>query len=307
MVSGARAAPRRCRVLLRRGAGFRAPDRQVMSAPKRLFEVVRLDDPERFHAFCELLSGEGIPFYLSDERPGTVFVADVVTRAVVLERLEVFEDPTAHQGLSLAFLAPLLLRAPATAAVLVLMLLGAPLTAGFEQMDFGELFFAMTFTNERGGEIADGQYWRLLTPIFIHFGFVHLAFNMLGIYVVGSRLEPLIGSTVLVLLVLLSGAVGNVAQFLLGNSVYFGGMSGVLMALVGFAFLWSRLRPERDPGLPQGLYLVCILMTVLGFTGLLDGLTGEGSGIANWAHLGGLLTGMAAGVLAAPIYRKFSA
>ncbi len=277
-----------------------------MSAQKQqLFEVARIEDGERFRRFCALLADEGIPFYLTDERPDAVFVADLVTRAVVLERLDVFENPAAHQTLGLGFLAPLLLRAPATVVLLLLMILGAPLTDGFQQMDLGELFYAMTFTNERGSEIADGEYWRLVTPMFIHFGIVHLAFNMLGVYIVGSRLEPLVGTTVLVLLVILSSAVGNAAQFVMGDSAYFGGMSGVLMALIGFAFVWSRMRPDRDLGLPQGLYIICIVMTGLGFTGMLDGLSGPGGGIANWTHLAGLLTGMGAGAVAAPIYRSY--
>lgn len=276
-----------------------------MNGPQRLFEVVRLSDPARFRAFCDQLAAENIVFYLSDERPGSVFAPDEVAHAIMLEQLEIFENPDAHGSLRLGFLAPMLLQAPVTAVLMLLMLLAIPLTAGFERFEFGELFHLFIFSTERGNEIAAGQYWRLFTPVFLHFGIVHFAFNLLGLYVVGTRLEPLTGSVAFVLLTVVTGVVGNVAQFALGGSVFFGGMSGVLMALVGFALAWRILWPQRDPGLPAGVYVVCIGVTLLGFTGGLDGMTG-GGGLANWAHLGGLLAGAAAGLIATPLYRRFN-
>ena len=276
-----------------------------MTAPQRLFEVVRLSDPDRFRAFCGQLAAENILFYLSDQQPGSVFAPDEVSHAIMLEQLELFENPDGHGSLRLGFLAPLLLQAPVTAALMVFMLLAVPLTAGFERFEFGALFHLFVFSTERGGEIAGGQYWRLFTPVFLHFGVVHFAFNLLGLYVVGTRLEPLTGSIVFGLLTVATGVVANIAQFALGGAVYFGGMSGVLMALVGFALVWRIIWPERDPGLPVGVYVMCIALTLLGFTGALDGMTGSG-GLANWAHLGGLLAGAALGIVMTPVFRRFS-
>ncbi|MDX2422522.1 MAG: rhomboid family intramembrane serine protease, partial [Amphritea sp.] len=138
--------------------------------------------------------------------------------------------------------------------------------------------------------LMDGQVWRLITPAFMHFNVPHILFNLLWVWVVGRRIELLLGRSVLLGLFLFSALVSNVAQFWVSGPM-FGGMSGFVFALLGFAWLWDRLKPTTMIGMPPALMGFMFFWLVLGFSGALESL-GLGS-IANTAHLAGLGAGLA--------------
>ncbi|MGS2723387.1 rhomboid family intramembrane serine protease [Porticoccus sp. GXU_MW_L64] len=144
--------------------------------------------------------------------------------------------------------------------------------------------------------------WRWLTPIFLHFGVSHVVFNCLWLWVFGSRLEQVCGSGRLLMIVVATGLGGNIAQYLWSQSIHFGGMSGVVYGLMGY--LW--LRQQRDPHpllvFPPMLFAMMFVFLVLGMTGTLTQLFG--TGIANAAHLGGLLTGLVLAMVSAPKSRR---
>ncbi|WP_432474019.1 rhomboid family intramembrane serine protease [Amphritea sp. HPY] len=148
--------------------------------------------------------------------------------------------------------------------------------------------------------ITDGQLWRLFTPAFMHFNLPHILFNLLWVWVVGRRIELLLGLPSLLLIFMFSALSSNLAQFWVSGPM-FGGMSGVVFALLGFAWLWDRRNPQQKIGLPPALMGFMLFWLVLGFTGFLEGV-GLGA-IANTAHLIGLLSGL---VLVFPltIFRK---
>lgn len=75
------------------------------------------------------------------------------------------------------------------------------------------------------------DYWRLVTPIFIHIGFMHLALNSFSLYFVGRLLEPIIGNTRFFVLYMLSGILGNLFSFALGNP--YGLSAGASTSLFG--------------------------------------------------------------------------
>lgn len=140
-------------------------------------------------------------------------------------------------------------------------------------------------------DIANGQVWRLFTPIFLHFSLWHLIFNMLWIQDLGIRLEGRIGTGRFAGVVALVALVSNLAQYAAGGAG-FGGMSGVVYGL--FGYLWVRGKLDLYFGLmipPLTASLLLVYMA-LGIFGLL-GPT------ANAAHFSGLLTGMALGWLGA--------
>ena len=87
----------------------------------------------------------------------------------------------------------------------------------------------------------EGQYWRLLTPVFIHFGWLHIAFNSLWMWELGGKLELRLGSAMLGLLVVITGTGSNIAQFLYTGPSLFGGMSGVVYGLLGYCWVLGRL------------------------------------------------------------------
>jgi GlpG protein len=133
-------------------------------------------------------------------------------------------------------------------------------------------------------EVQSGQIWRLITPIFIHFGPMHLIFNMLVLYDLGRMIEMAQGTKRLALLVVIIGAGSNLGQYLIADP-YFGGMSGVLYGMVGY--IW--LRSQCDPA--SGLMLAPMtlgVMLVWFFLCLFKIIPG----VANGTHAVGLVMGM---------------
>jgi GlpG protein len=160
------------------------------------------------------------------------------------------------------------------------------------------------FTVEQGRVLfqsTDGQYWRLLTPIFLHFGWLHITFNSLWMWELGALIEQRLGSLLLLALVLLCGIGSNVAQHLASGPSLFGGMSGVVYALLGFCWVYNTLLPDRYLAVPRPIIAFMLLWLVFCMVAPTE-LLGIGS-IANAAHLAGLLLGCAIAVPVA-LYRK---
>ena len=139
-----------------------------------------------------------------------------------------------------------------------------------------------------------GDYWRLLTPIFLHFGIVHFTFNSIWLSMLGSRIENLMGSIHLTLLVVVSGLISNLSQFWWSGAPNFGGMSGVIYSLLGYLWIGNILAPRAGLELPQGIFGFMIGWLFLCMTPLLPAVFGVG--IANAAHVGGLLCGVLTGL-----------
>jgi len=150
--------------------------------------------------------------------------------------------------------------------------------------------------NYTGGflpEVRAGQLWRLFTPIFIHFGPIHLIFNMLCLYQLGSMIEARQSSLFLFIFIAISGALSNVGEYAFSHFYSnFGGMSGVIYALAGY--IW--IRGKYNPG--SGLFLDKRTVTWL-LVWLVVCFTGAVGHVANGAHFFGLLVGMAWGGAAA--------
>ena len=150
------------------------------------------------------------------------------------------------------------------------------------------------------GGLQENQIWRLLTPIFLHFGLVHLAFNVLWLVILGSRIEQLFGSMHLLLLVVAAGVFSNMIQAGWTGSILFGGMSGVIYALLGYIWVKGRFVPDPSLELPPGVLGFMLIWLLIGMSGVLELVFGVG--VANGAHVGGfgigLLLGLVFGLLA---------
>lgn len=140
------------------------------------------------------------------------------------------------------------------------------------------------------------QWWRLITPIFLHFSVTHLIFNCLWIYVLGSRVEALDGKVIFFLVLCTSGIMGNLSQYLWSSSYLFGGLSGAVYGLLGYCFIIELDNKKAKYGLPEALYLFMFIWLLIGFTGILK-FFGFGN-VANLAHLVGMITGFIAGTVA---------
>src|SRR5690606_12713467 len=189
---------------------------------------------------------------------------------------------------------------PVTLVLIVLSVMGF-LVASFD----GELrvlpwltFFELHISGQQVSfALPQREYWRLITPIFLHFGLLHIVFNMLWFWDLGGRVERAQGPWRLLGIVLLLALGSNVAQALYADAGVFGGMSGVIYGLLGYCWTWGWLR--RDPALhvPTPIVTVMVvwlLLCIAGFTELL----GVGA-TANAAHVGGFLLGLLLGAAAA--------
>ena len=146
-----------------------------------------------------------------------------------------------------------------------------------------------------------GQWWRLVSPMFIHFGVLHLAMNSLWYWELGRRIEARQGGWVLLGLSLLFGLLSNLAQFWFGGPSLFGGLSGVLYGLLGYCWIFQLLAPTPAYALPRGVLAMMLIWLVVCLSGVIDTL-GFGS-IANAAHVGGLAAGCAAGLIGGALAR----
>lgn len=153
--------------------------------------------------------------------------------------------------------------------------------------------------------LESGQWWRLVTPILLHFSLMHLVFNLLWTWELGRRVEVIQGKMRLLWMVLFIGVVSNVAQFMMTGPL-FGGLSGVIFGLMGYTWLWDRVTPDDGHsqrfGMPPALMTFMMVWLVVGVSGLLEKL-GFGA-IANTAHLVGLLSGLLCVLPAKLLYRR---
>jgi len=136
----------------------------------------------------------------------------------------------------------------------------------------------------------NNEWWRLITPMLIHFSFAHLVFNCLWIYVLGSKIEQFDGHLIFINLILFCSICSNLTQYFFGGPSLFGGLSGVIYGMLGFCMIIELESQFERYDLPPALYLFMIVWLVLGFMGVLT-LFGFGN-VANFAHLGGLISGI---------------
>ncbi|HAW29847.1 MAG TPA: rhomboid family intramembrane serine protease [Planctomycetaceae bacterium] len=142
-------------------------------------------------------------------------------------------------------------------------------------------------------DIREGEVWRLVTPIFIHFrgsgGLpLHLLFNCFMTYQLGGAIEGNRGSTKLLLLVLLAAIPSNLAQFYWAGPS-FGGLSGVVYGMFGYMWMKSKFDPQSSFYVPPNMVVILIGWFFLCMTGAMGS-------VANMAHAGGLGMGMLIGV-----------
>jgi GlpG protein len=142
-------------------------------------------------------------------------------------------------------------------------------------------------------KLAAGEYWRLLTPIFLHFSVMHIVFNMLWLWDLGRRVELRQGPWQLLLIVALIGAGSNIAQAAFAGPNIFGGMSGVDYGLLGYCWLWGVLRKDPVLYVPKAVMIAMVAIMLLSMTGISEFMGGPK--VANAAHVGGLAMGLLVG------------
>jgi len=133
-------------------------------------------------------------------------------------------------------------------------------------------------------EIRHGQIWRMVTPIFIHFGFFHILFNMMWMFDLGSSIERKKGSLFLLVFVLGVAIPSNLAQYAMSGPM-FGGMSGVVYAMLGYVWMKGRYAPQEGLFLHPNTVIMMIVWLFLGMFGIIGHM-------ANVVHTVGLAIGL---------------
>ena len=141
--------------------------------------------------------------------------------------------------------------------------------------------------------IAQGQIWRLLTPVFLHGSILHIGFNMYALWIIGGRMERAYGHGKFTVLYFLSAYTGNVFSFLFQTNPSLGASTAIfgLLAAEGVLLYLNRSLIHDARTMLQNIITIGVINLVIGMTG----------GIDNWGHLGGLLGGAAFGWLAGPL------
>jgi rhomboid protease GluP len=134
--------------------------------------------------------------------------------------------------------------------------------------------------------VASGQWWRLLTSVFVHIGVIHLAFNLYALVSVSHFLEREIGSARYFCLFLLAGIGGSAASYMLRAEVVMAGASGALFGLIGFSISYFR---RQGGARSQYIQTFMIRWAIYGFV---FGLMMRADNIA---HAGGFAAGFLLG------------
>ena len=142
--------------------------------------------------------------------------------------------------------------------------------------------------------IMAGEFWRLVTPLFLHGGIVHLGVNSYFLFIVGRQIERAYGPLRFLAIYLISGIAGVLASFMLSPYASIGA-SGALFGIIGawIPLLYRNRFILKNPN--RQIWRIVQIIAI----NLLIGLT---PGIDNWAHVGGLLGGLALGWVVTPRY-----
>lgn len=140
--------------------------------------------------------------------------------------------------------------------------------------------------------VATGEYWRLITAMFLHVGVLHLLLNSYGLYLFGSLIEGVFGSARFLAIYLVTGFFASAASFAFGEpNRIAAGASGAIFGLLGawLAYNWRRRELSMAQANVRGALILIAINLFLGF---------QIAGIDNLAHIGGLVAGVVAGLAA---------
>lgn len=130
------------------------------------------------------------------------------------------------------------------------------------------------------------EVWRYFTHIFMHFSLMHILFNLLWWWYLGRAVEKRLGSGKLIVITVISALLSGYVQQKFSGP-WFGGLSGVVYALMGYVWLRGERDPQSGIYLQRGLIIFALLWIVAGW------FDWFGMSMANGAHIAGLIVGLA--------------
>jgi len=176
-------------------------------------------------------------------------------------------------------------------SVLLTLISNHPSATGFVRSLYFSEYMGNSFF-----EITKGEFWRLLTPIFLHGGALHLFFNMLWLYQLGGAIERLEKPWFLVMMVVTIGIICNTAQYLISGPNFIG-MSGVVYGLLGYTWMMGTYQNRSRYFISQGTVTFMMIWLVICLVGIIPN-------VANTQHIAGMIIGSAWGYLRAQMLNK---
>ena len=193
------------------------------------------------------------------------------------------------------------IQSPITIILIVICLTVAAISslgAAASRVDF--MFYPLIDSSSLSALIGDinslGVAFGTLAPMFLHFGELHLVFNLLWLWYFGKQLESLQPAGMFIALVVLTSFVSNTTQYMAIEYNNFGGMSGVVYGLLGYTWIIHSLMPRSYLLINTNMFIFFVLALVL-----MEVVAS--SWIATAAHVGGLVSGVAIGIATVLFYR----
>ncbi|BES83142.1 rhomboid protease GlpG [Pectobacterium araliae] len=259
--------------------------------------VIALSNPRLAQAFVDYMRTQQIHLEMrSQGHEAELWLDDETQLRNVQEALEIFlRDPTNPRYLAASwqtgtmdsgiqyqrysFLQTLKQKAgPLTLSVMVVTI------AVFILMQISGYESVMTWL-AFPAEGQQAQLWRWFSHALLHFSLLHILFNLMWWWYLGGPVEKVLGTGKLLVITLVSALVSGWAQSWFSGT-YFGGLSGVVYALMGYVWLRAEREPDGYLAMPRSLMAFALLWLVAGYFDIL------GMSIANAAHVAGLIVGL---------------
>lgn len=276
-----------------------------------MYRLISLNNPRMAQAFIDYMASRQIDIQMMPEGEGqfALWLTDGQHQIEAESELQQFlSDPNAnkYQAASwdmaesrknhFTYQSPSMLAmikakaGPITLSVMVICLV----IFTMQQLGSGEgVFAALHFPAFAGQE---WQLWRWVSHAVLHFSVMHIAFNLLWWWQLGGDIEQRLGSGKLLQLFVVSAALSGAGQYWV-EGANFGGLSGVVYALVGYLWMLGYKAPQLGLSMPKPMIGFMLVWLVLGFVQ-------PYMAIANTAHLVGLLSGVALGLFDASRAKK---
>ncbi|HLR16740.1 MAG TPA: rhomboid family intramembrane serine protease [Alcanivoracaceae bacterium] len=273
-----------------------------------MFEIARFSQPEGAQALADALereghavqvrpltSGEGYGVYSATAQgaeDAQLYLDAWLESASKQQRKNAWEQGKPVNKTSQFYVQSSLLRGwwqrfgwvTKTVFIATVLVFFAPLT--FKEY----LFFPETLN-----EVAQ-QPWRMITPMLLHFGALHIIFNLMFWMELGGVIERFQSSQQLLLVTVVTAAASALAQFF-STGPNFGGLSGVVYGLLGYLWLYGKTNPQAGYGLRREIVIMMLGWLVFCYVVLPDI-------VANEAHLFGFVSGALLGAVVG-YYRRF--
>ena len=272
---------------------------------KRVIKIASMSLDKDLSSYSNYLKGMGIAHRITEEsgnqsiyvaNPGNLSEAKHILDLYLNDQLET-SDTFVEEKLFPINGNPLglFLETPITICIIGLTLLLAMATSlGSDLSVYSVLLYPLIDTSSLLGSLSELKSILVLsktvTPMFLHFGELHLVFNMLWMWYFGKQLEQILPAWLFLSSIILISFTSNTVQYLVSGYNNFGGMSGVIYGLVGFSWIVSKFQMKKNMIITNNLFVFFVVSLVL-----MEIFAS--SWVATAAHIGGLVSGLIVGIL----------